>query len=93
MKILGCIVDDKGIWMDPNKVDNVLAWKLPTSHKLLWGFLGSVGYLADNIATICIPMGMITLLTGTEVPFQWGFTYQQAFEEIKRLIHDHREHY
>ena len=30
MKILGCIVDDEGIRMDPDKVDSVANWKVPT---------------------------------------------------------------
>lgn len=47
--ILGHIVDDDGIKMDPSKVDTVLNWKVPTNRELLSGFLGSVGYLADNI--------------------------------------------
>jgi len=41
--LLGRILDDKGIRMDPNKVDCVLNWKTPTNRDLLRGFLGSVG--------------------------------------------------
>lgn len=55
LKILGRIVDDRGIRMDPDKVDSVLKWKVPTSKELLRGFLGSVGYLADDIAFVRIP--------------------------------------
>jgi Reverse transcriptase (RNA-dependent DNA polymerase)/Retroviral aspartyl protease len=29
--ILGWVIDDKGIWMDPDKVDSVLKWKMPTN--------------------------------------------------------------
>ena len=35
LKLLGYIVDDQGIWMDPEKVDSILAWKVPTNHDLL----------------------------------------------------------
>ncbi|KAJ3012996.1 hypothetical protein NUW54_g1720 [Trametes sanguinea] len=93
MKILGRIVDDHGIRMDPDKVDSVLNWKTPTNKELLRGFLGSVGYLADDIATIRIPMGILTALTGSEVSFKWEYTQQRAFDEIKRLVHSHREHH
>lgn len=58
MKVLGRIVDDQGIRMDPDKVVSVLAWKVPTSKELLRGFLGSVGYLADDVADVRIPMGV-----------------------------------
>ncbi|PIL32366.1 hypothetical protein GSI_05612 [Ganoderma sinense ZZ0214-1] len=93
MKILGRIVDDQGIRMDPEKVDNVLSWKVPMNHELLRGFLGSVGYLADNIVTVQIPMGILSSLTGSEISFKWEFTHQRAFNEIKKLLHAHREHH
>lgn len=72
--------------MDPDKVDNVLAWKVPTNHDLLRGFLGSVGFLADDLACVHIPMGVLSTLTGDTVPFWWGFTQQHAFEEVKSIV-------
>ncbi|KAJ7936652.1 hypothetical protein B0H13DRAFT_1946364 [Mycena leptocephala] len=41
LKVLGRVVDDHGIRMDPDKVESVLAWKVPTNWELLRGFLGS----------------------------------------------------
>ena len=79
--------------MDPSKVDSVLNWKVPTNKELLRGFLGSVGYLADDIATVRVPMGILTSLTGSESSFKWDFTHQRAFDEIKRLVHAHRTHH
>ncbi len=35
MKVLGRIIDNEGIRMDPHKVDSVLNWKVPTSKELL----------------------------------------------------------
>lgn len=92
MKILGRIVDDQGIRMDPDKVDCVVNWKVPTTKELLRGFLGSVGYLADDIAMVRIPMGILTSLTGSESSFRWDYTHQRAFDEIKRLVQAHRDH-
>lgn len=85
IKILGRIVDDQGIRMDPDKVDNVLNWKVPTNRELLRGFLGSVGYLVDDIATICIPMGVLSSLTGTEVSFCASTTVFHL--TIQRVLH------
>lgn len=93
MKILGRVVDAEGVRMDPAKVDLVLSWKVPTNKELLCGFLGSVGYLTDNIATVCIPMGILTSLTGSESSFKWDYTHQCAFNEIKRLVHTHHAHH
>jgi hypothetical protein len=93
LKILGHVIDDHGIRMDPAKVDSVAAWKTPTDQKLLRNFLGAVGYLAPNVPHIRIPMGVLTRLTGDKVPFRWSFTEQRAFDQIKQLVSDFREHH
>jgi len=49
VKNLGCIITDNGIQMDPEKVDHVVNWKVPTNCTLCRGFVGVVGYLADDI--------------------------------------------
>ena len=55
--------------MDPTKVDSVLNWKVPMNHDLLRGFIGSVGYLVDDIPNIRIPMRVLSAITGDTVPF------------------------
>ena len=92
LKLLGRSIDNEGIRMDTEKVDSVLKWKVPTNRDLLRGFIGSVGYLADDIPNVRIPMGVLSLITGDTVPFRWGFTEQRAFEEVKALVHQAREH-
>lgn len=59
-KILGRMVDNDGICqcMDPDKVDCVLNWRVPTNWDLVQGFNGSVGYLADDIPNVHVPMGI-----------------------------------
>ncbi|KAG2152977.1 uncharacterized protein EDB93DRAFT_1102748 [Suillus bovinus] len=55
--ILGCVIDDEGICMDPAKVDKILAWKTPTNRDALRSFLGAVGFLADDIYNVRVPRG------------------------------------
>lgn len=74
VKILGRIVDDDGIQMDPHKVDALINWKVPTNRDLLRGFLGAAGYLADDIDRVRIPMGVLHTLMSDAVPFRWDFT-------------------
>ncbi|KAJ3511636.1 hypothetical protein NLJ89_g3978 [Agrocybe chaxingu] len=93
VKILGRIVDDDGIQMDPHKVDALIRWKVPTNRELLRGFLGAAGYLADDIAQGRIPMGVLHTLTSESVPFRWDFTHQRAFEEVKALASKCRNHH
>jgi hypothetical protein len=92
VKLLGRVIDNEGIRMDSEKVDSVLSWKVPTNRDLLRGFIGSVGYLADDIPNVRIPMGILSSITGDTVPFRWGYTEQRAFEEVKTLVHQAREH-
>jgi hypothetical protein len=93
LKILGRIIDDDGIWMDPDKVDSVLSWKVPTSKELLQGFLGSVGYLADDIAGVRVPMGILHGICGANTHFRWTETHQRAFEQIKEYTAKFCEHH
>ena len=92
LKLLGRVIDEQGIRMDPDKVDSVVNWKVPTNRDLLRGFIGSVGYLADDIPNVRVPMGILSSITGDTVPFRWGHTEQQAFDEVKALVHRAREH-
>jgi len=91
LKLLGRIIDTDGIRMDPAKVDSVINWKTPNSKELLQGFLGSVGFLADDIEGVCIPMGLLYGLCSGTVPFRWSETHQRAFEQIKEFTHLARE--
>jgi hypothetical protein len=92
LKLLGHVIGKNGIRMDPDKVDSVLNWKVPTSRNLLRGFLGSVGYLADNLAEVRIPMAVLHGLTGDTVPFRWDHTHQRAFEDVKSIVAHGRDH-
>ena len=78
--------------MDADKVDSVVNWKVPTNRDLLRGFIGTVGYLADDIPNIRILLGILSSITGDTVPFRWGYTEQCAFDEVKSLVHISRGH-
>lgn len=43
-------------------------------------------HLADDLASIRIPIGMLTTLAADTIPFRWEFTRQRAFEEIKGIV-------
>lgn len=57
LKILGHVIDDEGIRMDPHKADKVNNWKTPTNKDLVRSFIRAVGFLAPNCKGIRIPMG------------------------------------
>ena len=44
VQFLGHIISDKGISVDPSKIQDVLNWKTPESVSEIWSFLGLAGY-------------------------------------------------
>jgi hypothetical protein len=91
LKILGHVIDDKGIRMDPHKVDAVRNWKVPTNKDLLASFIGAVGFLADDCESIRIPMGVLTPYSSGSKDWRWGHTEQRAFDEIKEIVQKWRD--
>ena len=87
LKILGHIIDEKGIAMDLHKVDSVVNWKVPTNKSLLSSFLGTVGFLALDCEGIWIPMGILAPMTSGSKPWNWTDTHQRAFEQVKEIVH------
>ena len=71
----------KGIRMDPEKVVSLLAWKTPTTKTSLAGFLGAVGFLAP-CKGICLPMSVLSPLTGKNKAWHWTPLHQCAFEYV-----------
>ena len=91
LKILGHVIDNKGISMDPHKVNKVLNWKAPINKDLLRSFIGAVGFLAPDCKGIRVPMGFLSGLTSESRPWQWDDTAQRAFDEVKQIVNDHRD--
>ena len=91
LKILGHVIDSKGIRMDPHKVDKVVNWKTPTNKDLLRSFIGAVGFLAPDCKGIRIPMGQLSSLTAELRPWRWDATAQRSFDEVKKIVNTHRD--
>ena len=90
LKILGHVIDKRGIRMDPHKVDKVLNWKTPTNKELLRSFIGAVGFLAPDCKGIRIPMGQLSSLTAELKTWRWDATAQRSFEEVKNIVNEYR---
>ena len=86
VKILGRVITNDGIQMDPEKVDCIVNWKVPMNRTLCRGFVGAVGYLADNIYKVRIPLGVLAEASTKTKPFQWGYTEQHTFETVKCYV-------
>ena len=91
--ILGHIIDEDGLVMDPHKVDAVKNWKTPTNKDLLASFLGAVGFLAPDCKDIHIPMAVLTPVAGSNASWRWGPTEQRAFQKVKDIAGGWRDHH
>ncbi|CUA78236.1 Transposon Ty3-I Gag-Pol polyprotein [Rhizoctonia solani] len=91
LQILGHVIDKNGIRMDPDKVDSMLKWKVPTTKEQIMAFLGAVGYLAPNCEGVRIPMGVLSSRSASNKHWNWDHTAQRAFDEVKSIVQKHHE--
>jgi hypothetical protein len=87
-KFLGFIVHEKGIEIDPKKIEAIQSVKAPTCKKDLQKFLGNVNYLRRFICYLSRKVNAFTplLQLKNDVDFTWGAKQQEAFDEIKSYL-------
>jgi hypothetical protein len=87
-KFLGFIVHEKGIEIDPKKIEAIWNVKALTCKKDLQRFLGKVNYLRRFICNLSQKVNAFTplLRLKNDVNFTWGAKQQEAFDEIKGYL-------
>jgi hypothetical protein len=83
---LGHLITDKGVTVDPRKLESILAWPTPTNVGELRSFLGLVQYYAKfvhNFAELAFPL---TQLLKKESSFTWGAAQDAAFSKLKQTL-------
>ncbi|GJV71636.1 hypothetical protein Tco_1491631 [Tanacetum coccineum] len=74
VQFLGHVIDNKGIHVDPAKIESVKDWASPKTPTEIRQFLGLAGYyrrFIEGFSKIAKPM---TKLTQKKVKFEWGQT-------------------
>ncbi|GJT14131.1 ty3-gypsy retrotransposon protein [Tanacetum coccineum] len=82
LEYLGHIISDKGVEMDPKKVDAVRDWPVPTNQRQMRGFLIFAGYyrrFIKDYATIAAPLSSLLQKRG----FKWGELENKVFDDLK----------
>jgi hypothetical protein len=51
LEVLGAIITDNGILVDPCKRDKVASWPTPRNQKAILHFMGTVQWMADHVPT------------------------------------------
>ena len=88
VQFLGHIVNDKGIHVDPAKIETVKNWIEPKTLTEVRSFLGLAGYyrhFISNFSKIVVPL---TSLTQKDKPYVWGLKQEEAFQTLKQKLCD-----
>jgi hypothetical protein len=86
IQFLGHVLSVKGIVVDPNKVQNILEWKLPTTVHQVRSFLGLAGYYHRFISDFSKIVKPITGLLKIDTKFDWSSKCNEAFKQLKVLL-------
>ncbi|KAD6118885.1 hypothetical protein E3N88_10156 [Mikania micrantha] len=86
VQFLGNIVNEKGIHVDPAKIEAVKNWNAPKTPTEVRSFLGLDGYyrrFIANFSKIAVPL---TSLTQKDKPYVWGSQQKEAFQTLKHKL-------
>ncbi|XP_059589978.1 uncharacterized protein LOC132252789 [Vitis vinifera] len=85
-KLLGHIVSERGIEVDPEKIRAILDMPTPRTEKEIRGFLGRLQYISRFIARLTDICEPIFRLLRKNQPTVWNDDCQCAFERIKECL-------
>ena len=85
-KLLGHIVSERGIEVDPEKIMAILDMPAPRDEKEIRGFLGRLQHISHFIARLTYICEPIFRLLRKNQPTVWNNDCQCAFEEIKECL-------
>jgi hypothetical protein len=86
IKFLGHTISQDGIAVDPDKVQEVMNWKPPTTVCQIQSFLGLAGYyqrFIPDFSRIAKPM---TELLKMGAKFEWGQKCEDAFHTLRQHL-------
>ena len=85
-KLLGHIVSERDIEVDPEKIKAILGMLAPRNEKEIKGFLGRLQYISLFIARLTDIYEPIFHLLRKNQPTVWNNDCQCAFEKIKECL-------
>ena len=79
------IISEKGVSVDPAKLQEVIEWPTPTTTRGVRGFLGLAGYyrkFIHHFGSIAAPLTRLLTKEG----FQWNEATEMAFKKLKEAL-------
>jgi hypothetical protein len=86
IKFLGHTISQAGIAVDPDKVQEVMNWKPPTTVRQIRSFLGLAGYYRRFILDFSRIAKPITEMLKKEAKFVWGQKCKDAFHALRQHL-------
>ncbi|WVZ76151.1 hypothetical protein U9M48_024149 [Paspalum notatum var. saurae] len=86
VSFLGHILSEKGVAVDPSKVDDVLNWKQPEIVTEIRSSLGLAGYYRRFIKDFSKTAKPMISLTKKNAKYLWSPKCEEAFQTLKRLL-------
>jgi hypothetical protein len=87
-KLLGFIIHERGIEIDPKKIEYINKVQLPQYKNDMQTFLGKLNYLRQFIFNLSKKISVFApiLWLKNEAEFTWRVDQQRAFDDIKRYL-------
>ncbi|PKI70480.1 hypothetical protein CRG98_009114 [Punica granatum] len=85
-KLLGFVVNERGIEVDPDKVKAIKELPPPSTVREVRGFLGRLNYIARFIANLTDKCQPLFRLLRKNAAMEWDRECQKAFDTIKAYL-------
>ena len=85
-KLLGFLVSNRGIEVDPSKIKAILEMHPPKNEKEIRGFLGQLQYISWFIVKLTSTCEPVFKLLRKNEPHTWNDECQKAFELFKEYL-------
>ncbi|GKA28114.1 putative reverse transcriptase domain-containing protein [Tanacetum coccineum] len=86
VQFLGHMINNKGVHVDPAKVEAIQNWSAPTTPKEVKQFLGLAGYYRRFIEGFSLISKPLTKLTQKNKKYEWGTEEDEAFQTLKQKL-------
>ncbi|KAI3686595.1 hypothetical protein L1987_80275 [Smallanthus sonchifolius] len=86
VQFLGHVINEKGIHVDPAKVEAIKNWAAPSTPTKVRQFLGLAGYYRRFIEGFSKIAQPLTSLTQKDKPYNWSETQELAFQLLKQKL-------
>ncbi|GJS91743.1 putative reverse transcriptase domain-containing protein [Tanacetum coccineum] len=86
VQFLGHVINNKGVHVDPTKVEAIRNWSAPTTPKEVRQFLGLAGYYRRFIEGFSLISKPLTKLTEKNKKYEWGTEEDEAFQTLKQKL-------